>query len=1195
MISNFFRTLFSTTGLAILVYIIIGIFVNTASPHIPQTGGGTAADLHSWTQYIISVVFWPLSLWKPTLTLGEWTGVLCRTSASSCPASASPSCAPDAASASGTANCYASNAMKTGSSLSGSQCRQWATLYISAGWEVDGMLNAVSLHTHTTYSFLDGYGTPDLHAQRAAELGYSALAVTEHGNVSSHFRFEKAAQAAGIKPIFGIEAYTGSVRRDKRQQTKWHLTVLAENEEGYRELNRAVTASWRAFYYHPTLASSVLTENSSGLTVLSGCSGSLLACTLTGGKGVPEPESRKAAMAAAQAVAERFRDGLRGHYYLEVQAFPELETAHSINTAYAKISKATGIPLVATLDVHYPRPEDSDLQVILHACGPQGRGAASADEMLRRWNYDVKMTLLESDRIWLERLMGTGLSRVQARSAIENTRRIADYCNVSLPKAVRLRYPCPPGKTATDLIWDWLREGWKRRGIGHRSRKVQDWYWQRLQYEMKLVLDKDFVDFFLATADVVIWCKDDGNGVPIPVGPGRGSAAASLVCWLLRITEIDPGRYTGMMFERFIDVNRSEDPDIDIDFADDRRAEVRDYLADKYGPDCVGTIANFVRYRGKNSLVDVARVHNVPKYQKEIVSNLVIERSGGDARFGATLEDTVATFPAAAAVFADYPSLWLATRLEGNVRGMSIHAAGLVVANSPLTDVCAVYEQDGRKVLSIDKYDAEYAGMLKMDFLGLTTMGMVARCLELTGLKLEDLYAIRDTDTETLDVFRSNDVIGIFQFEGRATRIVCRNVHPDNFAEVADINALSRPGPLFSGTTTEYCDVKHGRKKADRWHAITDEICAPTYGQIIYQEQILSILQRVGGFDWTDLNEIRRIIAKKIGQAAFQVSMDNFVEGAGKLHGIKPETAETIWKHIVTSGTYAFNIAHAISYSMLAWWCAYLKAHYPAEFYAASLSKADPGSDAEFHLMRDAQVHGIRIKPPHFATSGADWTRGPDNTVVAGLRSVPGIGGKMAARILEERAREPFADWTDMRRARGIGTAKIERMKQFAASEDPFKLEVTAKAVARVVGAIEAGDITAPLPDATGDEIAALPALDWNERWYDREPVVYAGVVKARLYQDMVENLHTRTGRDPREILAEMDQPELTKYCILHCVDSGQEEVYVRITRFSFPRFKSRIDSISVGHDVLIVVGKKQPGFGNSVGAIKEMYVVDPD
>jgi Zierdtviridae DNA polymerase len=1053
----------------------------------------------------------------------------------------------------------------------------------------------VSCHQHTTYSFLDGYGTPEAHLLRAAELGYTALSFTEHGNTSSHFRAEKAAKKiGGPKCIFGIEAYTQSAFAEPAQ-TKFHLTVLAMNQTGYRNLNLAVTRSWQNYYYHPTMTGDDIAEFRNGLIVLSGCSGSYMACTLIGGKGIAEP--RKPNLAGCEVIAKNMASLFPGRFFLEVQAFPELESCCKINKAYAELSRVTGIPLAATVDAHYPRPSDSDMQVILHACGPQGRGRASADEMLRRWNYDVKLTLPESDKALQAALIKTGIPRVQARAAIENTAMIGEQCNVTLPKAERLHFPCPEGVTPEELIWEWLREGWRFRNLGLRSRKEQDWYLDRLNYEMKLVTEKDFIDFFLATSDVIRWCKEDGNGVPIPVGPGRGSAAASLVCWLLRITEIDPHRYPGMIFERFIDVTRTDPPDIDLDFADDRRHEVRKYLEDKYGAECVGTIANFVRYRGKNSLKDVAKVHGVPDAAKKIVTDLIIERSGGDSRFDSSLEDTVDMFPNAKAIFDAFPQLWLATRLEGNVRGMSVHAAGLVVANSPLTDVCAIYERDGRRVLSIDKYDAEYAGMLKMDFLGLTTMGVIARCLTLTGLKLEDLYAVPDTDQDTLNIFRNNDVIGVFQFEGRATRVVNGDVVPDNFAQVADINALSRPGPLFSGTTADYCAVKHGRKTAERFHPIVDEITADTFGQIIYQEQILLILQKIGGFNWTDLNEIRRIIAKKVGQAAFQVSMQAFQDGAMKLHGIKPEVSERIWKHLVTSGTYAFNIAHAVSYSMLSWWCAYLKAHYPVEFFASSLYKSEPGKDGEFKLMKDAQRHGIEILPPDFRYSDKSWGAVMPNSskpgVLAGFTSVPGIADSIAENILTARKEQPFILPADMTRARGVGIKRVEVFQQFCAAEDPFGLELTGKTLDKVIAAIMTKEIDAPIPAFDGEDVAAEVAMPWGSKRKGKL-LTYAGIVKARRYQDIVENIHSRTGDDLDDIEANLKDPHLRKYCALQCFDRTMEEVYGRINRYSFPKFRRRLESITVGHDVVVIQGRKSPGFGNSI-AVENIWVIDPE
>lgn len=1061
----------------------------------------------------------------------------------------------------------------------------------------------VSLHHHTTYSFQDGFGDPILHLERAAALHYDSMAFTEHGNVSSHFRAEKSALKVGIKPIFGLEAYTGPVDEDTKKQIKYHLGLLAMDEGGYRNLNLLTSQSWRDFYYYPTVGGQNLADHSEGLICMSGCTGSLLACTMVGGKDIADPEPGSARTAGeaysdAAEIAARFQALFGDRYYLEVQAFPELEKTCALNPLYERLGDELGIPLIATMDVHYPHPDDNIMQQIIHAAD---RGGKTIDQQSQTWEYDVRLTLpgnesaseASGDKILFNRLIETGLSRKAAAHALHNARVIADRCNVTLPKAERLRYPCPDPSA---LLWEWLRRGWRARGLQSRPKAERDWYKERVKYEMSIFEPKDLQDFLLFTSDVIRWGKRNG----VSFGPGRGSSASSVVCWLLKITEIDPIRHPLLLFERFIDLNRSDPPDIDVDCSDEERWRVRDYLAEKYGEDRVGQIANFVRYRGKNALNDVALVYSVPKHEVKIVSDLIIERSGGDSRFDASLEDTVKMFPNAQAVFDKYPDLAKAYRLEGNTKGMSVHAAGIIVANSPLTDICAVYEQKGVRALSIDKYDAEYAGAVKLDFLGLSTMGMISLCLKMAGLTLEDLYAIPDDDPETLAVFQQGDVTGIFQFEGRATRLVNRDVHPDSFAEVSDVNALARPGPLFSGTTAEYCDVKHGRRKAERYHPITDRITELTKGQIIYQEQILQIVREIGGFDWGHSIEIRRIISKKLGQAAFQVSMGTFVEGAERLHGIDAHTAERIWKRIVTSGTYSFVNAHSVSYSMLAWWCAWLKTHVPPEFYAASLSKATE-EQAAFRLMKDATKHGLNIRAPELARSRTRWT--PHGTdIVAGWQAIPGLGEKMAEKIDNY---ADLANWDDLQNIPGIGPKKVASWEAFCCQDDPFRLGHAAKVLSRTLKAIESGQIAVPRPTTDGDGLVSLdtgsgPASQSSGRRGQRksrergEMIVYMGIVRAREYQNAAENERSRTGDEMDVILKRMKRPDLQDYCVLRCYDDGDEDVYIRTTRYSFPKFRRTLESIAVGRDIVVVQGRKSPGFGTSVFA-DEIWVVDPE
>lgn len=1041
----------------------------------------------------------------------------------------------------------------------------------------------VSLHHHSTYSFMDGYGTPAQHVARAAELEMSALALTEHGNVSSHPQLEKAATKAGIQPIFGLEAYTALTEKSKR---KFHLTLLAMDQTGYANLMRIVSRSWaEGFYQWPTVSGQMLAEHHEGLIVLSGCSDSLLACSLLGGK-VIEPAD--ASYDRARRQAEKFKALLGDRFYLECQIFPELERTGRINEAYARLATDTGIQLVGTADVHYPHPDDNEMQVILHAAG---RGAGSVAAQEAGWEYNIRLTHPLSDRVAYDRLLGTGLSKAETMSALRNTAEIASRCKVELPKADRLRYPLPPDATAVSLIWQWLRDGWKYR-VAHGNRRLVQHkaeYLDRLNYEMEMIRAKDFVDYFLMTSDIVRHAKDSG----IPVGPARGSAASSLVCYLLRITEIDPLAYPLMYFERFISPDRTDVPDIDLDFDSGRRPEVREYAVQKYGADRVGNIANYVKYKGKNSLDDVGRVFpKIPRSEVATVKNLVLERSGGDSRADAGLLDTVEMFPIARAVFDKYPDLWKATRLEGNYRGMSVHAAGLVIGNTPITDICGLYTRtkqvDGEEVsttvVSVDKKDAEYLGLMKMDFLGLSTMSMIRTALDMAGLTLDDLYAISTDDEETLDAFRRNDVVGIFQYEGRATRLVNREVKPDNFLELADINGLSRPGPLFSGTTADYIDIKHGKKQRESLHPLWDEITSFTKGQVIYQEQVLKALSDIGGLSVGRVHEIRRIISQKLGEAQFNTSSEDWIQGAIRLHGIPRSLAEHMWGRLVTSASYSFNIAHCISYSMLAFWCMWLKQHYPQAFYAAQLQQIK--KEAWPRLIKDAQQHGVKVEWVDPSQSGSTWSVTEDGRVVAGWLQVDGVGKVLADRIVKHIADVGGLPSLDhLSDVKGIGPAIMGRIRSVDTA-DPFGLRRVQRSLSEVREAIYTGEIPLRSTTHNSDEILDAPA---------DSTVIWTGFVKLKEYKDFVEDERARTGDDLDTIKRRMRDPHLTTSCVLHCYDDGDEDVYVRVTRQIYPRFKRLLERLEVGKHVIWVLARKSK---NSFGAsiyVKDIQVIDPD
>lgn len=1045
----------------------------------------------------------------------------------------------------------------------------------------------VSLHHHTTFSYKDGFGTPEQHVVRAAELGMTALAVTEHGNVTSHPQLEQAATKHGIKPIFGCELYCGGVGEGATQK-KNHLTVLAMDPGGYRNLLSVVSRGWaEGFYYEPTVSGSMLAEHSDGLIVTSGCSGSLLATSLVGGKNIDPSE---ASYERAKGVASRFKRSFGDRYYLEVQAFPELETTRNINAGIGQLSKDLKIPLVATLDVHYTRPDESFMQQILH--NVRGGFRKTMEELDQSWGYDIKLAPL-TDRDVYRRLVATGLSPLQASEGIRNAHEISERCSVELPKVENLRYPLPEGcEDPTYLFRQWINDGWKYRGFSRLAPKERERYVERCKYEMSLIEQKEFVDYFLVISDAVRYAKDNG----VPVGPARGSAAASLVCYLLRITEVDPMHFPTLIFERFIDLNRHDLPDIDLDFDDERRYMVRDYLVAKYGEDRVGNIGTYTRYKGKNSIDDVARALRIPSGAAEELKGLAIERSSGDLRASNTLEDTIEMFPRAREIVEEYPDLLNALKLEGNVRGMSVHAAGLVIANEPLQNFCAVYtrkDSSGEevKVVSLDKWGAEYLNVMKFDALGLKTMGMIRIALEEIGMTLEDLYRVPLDDEDTIQGFRDGDVVGIFQFDGRAMRSVNTGVSPDNFMEVCDCNALARPGPLHSGATADYIDAKHGRKKPAHYHDLVDEITKHTQFQVVYQEQILQIVRSLGRFSWEEAARIRKIISKKRGETEFRTMRDKFISGAAE-EGLDEDQADKVFGMLATAGAYAFNAAHCVSYGMLAYWTMWLKRNHPVAFYVASLRKCGgdiKGKERQAQLLRDARKKGVKVGSLKLNRSGRSWTVDGDY-IRPGFVQMHGIGDKMADRFLQ--AREElggrFNGWVDLKNIHGIGPAKIKAIKEFINNPDPFELDLLSNTIRKVKQELYDG-IEGEIPGS----FLPSPSHRSIDVPYDRTPenvpVVWLGVIRNRNLKDLFESHYSKTGEhlDP----STQKDPHLKEWVVMLGEDET-EPIVVTVNRWQYRRFKDTIWSIEQGKDLVLVRGVKYGFQARRAIYVHDMWVL---
>lgn len=1050
----------------------------------------------------------------------------------------------------------------------------------------------VSLHGHTTFSYLDGVHLPEAHIRRAGELKMNKIAFTEHGNIASHVKAEKAADGSGVEVIYGCEFYTGRVG-DRAKQLKYHLTVLAKDAVGYRNLVKLVTLSWaEGYYYEPTISMKMLEEHKEGLIILSGCQGSLLHCAAVGGKMINRED---ASYARAEKIAMDFKARFGDSYYIEVQAFPELDLCREFNPMAGRMAEKLAIPLCATMDVHYVALEDQELQKILH--NVRGGGKQSLEDMARAWGYSAPLCPPPNDRAIFRRLCQTGLSASLAAESIANTSEIADECKVELPKLPMVRYPVTNGyKNALEIFDDWIAKGFHYRGFHRRDKAYRQRIRDQIARERDVMVEKDFIDYHLIISDSVRFAKNyraDTFPHGIPVGPGRGSAAGSLICYLLRITEINPLDFPLLKFERYIDLSRDDFPDIDLDFASEGRPIVRDYLEGKFGKECVNSVGSFTGYKAKNSLDDVARVYKIPPWKVETVKGLLVERSSGDLRASATVEDTVAMFPQAAAVFEEHPELAYAMDLEGNYKGEGVHSAGLVISNGPISDFCSFTVKEVPKgsgnwvsVVIMDKYDAERQGLIKLDYLGLNTMSMIAKALAVLDMNLEDLYGLPLDDPKVIDVFNRNDTVGIFQFDGRATRYVCGAVKPESFAEICDINALSRPGPLHNGAAREYAEVKAGVRQPERLHPSLDAITEQTRFQIIYQEQILEIVRVLGDFDWTHASEIRRIIARKKGDAAFNAERGRFIRGTRTLHKrtdfpkLPDALGERIWGSLTTSGSYAFNAAHSTCYGLIAYWCGWLKAHHPSVFYASALDELS--EDKKTDLLRDAVKHDIEVRPPNIKSSSARWKPIPKKKAIrAGLEQLPGVGSKTSKAIIEYATEHECQAWADLAAIRGVGPKTIEKLETFAAADDPFDIYKLERDIQRTK--VQLSDLGLPLPTHTAIDLPYEQGQEFR--------VVWLGTITDRNIRDIFEQNRARTGEELKP--DEVKDPHLNEWAQLTGLDEN-DQLLIKIDRWRYPRFKKHIFECRMNEDLILVEGVRPRYVTARQVKVKRMWVIDP-
>lgn len=831
----------------------------------------------------------------------------------------------------------------------------------------------VHLHVHSEYSLLDGMARVRELVARAAELGMPALALTDHGSVSGTIKFYRAAQEAGVKPILGAELYVAPDSRHSRDpatgRLPYHLVVLAADGTGWRNLlllvNRAHT---EGFYYKPRVDLALLADHAGGLIALSACESGEVQRHLLQGR-------REAARAAAGRLAEIFG----GRFYIELQDHG-LEHHKELVRNQIALARSLNLPLVATADVHYVAAEDREPHRVLINIQA---GKKLSDPDSRSFEGGGYHFLTEEE-------MRATFREVPA--ALAETVAVAERCELKLDLGGRL-LPKYPGTVSPNE--ELSRQAW----AGARARfgdplppPVQE----RLNYELDVITRMDLAPYFLIVADFVGYARRKR----IPVGPGRGSAAGSLVAYVLGITQVDPLRF-GLLFERFLNPDRVSLPDFDIDFCVRGRDEVIRYVAERYGPDHLAQIATFDRMAARSVVRDVARVLGLPYEKSDRIAKLV--------PMGMPLSQALEQVPALRELAQGEEEtrklFAIARRLEGLLRNSSTHAAGVVIAPEPLEKFVPLMRlTDGSFVTQFDMHDVEAVGLLKMDFLGLrnlTLLDDVARLVEKrTGIPI-DLDRIPLEDRATYELIQSGQTTGVFQIESPGMKALIRRLQPTEFRDLIAILGLFRPGPLDSGMADDYIERKHGRQPVTYPHPAAEEVLAETYGLPIYQDQILLLAQRLAGFTLGEADLLRRAMGKKKPEEMAEMEA-RFVDGCVR-NGIGSDEARRIFSDIEKFARYGFVKAHATAYAFITYWTAYFKAHYPTEFMAALLTSVQDNSDKVAAYIEECRGMGLEVLPPDVNESSVGFTPVGERKIRFGLGAIKHVGSGAVEAILASR------------------------------------------------------------------------------------------------------------------------------------------------------------------------------------------------
>ena len=852
---------------------------------------------------------------------------------------------------------------------------------------------------HSEFSLLDGAARiPDL-VKAAKALGMHALALTDHGNMYAAIKFYTTAKEMGIKPILGCEMYVAPRTRfdkeTKEDRSPYHLTVLAMNKEGYRNLIRlASLASIEGFYSRPRIDRELLERHNKGLVVLSGCPKGEVPSLIAEGK-----------YEEAKRVASWYRDLFGDNYYLEIQdlGLPEFK---QFNPQLVKLGKELGIKLAATDDVHYVRKEDAFSQDVL-LCVQTG---SFLDEE-NRLKLQSSEFYLKSPEEMMELFKDTP-------EAIQSTLEIAAKCDLELEiGALHLpHFPVPEGDTPDTYLEKLVWEGVKRKYGGSGDLETGELgrtllppeIIDRIKYELYTIEKMGYAPYFLIVQDFINYAKKNG----IQVGPGRGSAAGSIVSYALGITSVDPLKY-GLIFERFLNIERISMPDIDIDFCFERRNEVIDYVSGKYGQDHVAQIVTFGTMAARGAIRDVGRVQRMPLPEVDRIAKLI--PFGPDM----TIEKALSSVKELRGLYENDERvknlLDTAQSLEGLSRHASVHAAGVVISEKPLTEYVPLQKLDENVIVTqYPMGDLEKIGLLKMDFLGLRNLTMIAHCIELvkkTRGEEIDIEKIPFDDPKTYGLLSSGETMGVFQLESRGMRSLIKDLRPSTFEEIIALLALYRPGPLESGMVEDYVKRKHREVPVKYDLPELQPILRETHGVILYQEQVMQIASAVAGFSMGQADLLRRAMGKKKSKE-MQMQKEFFVEGAVK-RGVSKHKATELFNLCAKFAGYGFNKSHSTAYGVISYQTAYLKANYPVEFMAALLTSIMGNTDKVTAYVGECQRMKIKILPPDINESERNFTVTREG-IRFGLSAVKNVGLAAIDSMIEAKEKGgPFASLTD--------------------------------------------------------------------------------------------------------------------------------------------------------------------------------------